>query len=89
MPISDLTEIEKNYIRNERSFKCKPGDRAYVFRKANDYENGWRYPWIREMDATIGNTGIILSAENDGHGILIDFGFDKFYYPYTCLNIIR
>lgn len=82
-------DIEKRYIRNERSFNCKPGDRATVFRKAGNFEHGWKCCWVREMDETIGKTGTVLSAENDGYGILIGFGSIKFRYPYTALNLVR
>lgn len=77
------------YIKHEKSFNVKPGDAVFIFRKAENFEGGWTCTWIDGMDNNIGKSGIVQENIPDGRGILIDTGQHSFYYPYTCLRIIR
>lgn len=62
-----------------------PNQKLFI-RQINQTTIGGSMPeWLID----IGKTGTVLSAENDGYGILIGFGSIKFRYPYTALNLVR
>lgn len=83
------------YIRNEKRFKARVGDRVFIFRKAKNYEYGWQTIWVDSMDQMVGKHGTIIEAgDKYGNGIIIEVdelpkNKNQAYFPYTCLNIIR
>ena len=92
MPPNRYPSVQETlqYIKHEKSFNVMPGDVVFIFRKAENFEGGWIYPWTDEMDSNIGKSGIVQENKPDGRGILIDTWQEAiFYYPYTCLRIIR
>ena len=89
MPFPTIVESQK-YAKRERSFNRKIGDIVHIFRRANSHEGGWLCSWVSEMDVTEGKYGIIVETGDDqGAGIKIRTDDGEFYYPYTCLRIIR
>jgi len=56
--------VENTFDINQRNCGIKVGDYVWVTRAAGDYENGWGYPWVRQMDALIGKRVRVISMES-------------------------
>jgi hypothetical protein len=99
MPNRPSEEEKAVYVKNQNAFRARTGDHVKIFRKADSFENGWDTTWEPGMDNAINRIGIIQKvADREAAGILIevpgvhrsDGRFDRcFFYPYTCLEIIR
>lgn len=97
MPVPHVSDVMKtnreNYIRHQKSFDVRVGDIVTVFRKPSLDE--WPWSWVSEMNGAIGKSGKVLEISEDGILIKIPgivgskYQQDAWYYPYTCLNIIR
>lgn len=84
---------KEEYIRHQKKFDVCVGDIVTIFRKP--YNNEWPYLWVPEMDNAIGKSGKVIDISEDGILIKIPgiagskYQQYAWYYPYTCLNIIR
>ncbi len=84
---------KEEYIRHQKKFDVRIGDIVTVFRKP--YKNEWPHLWTPEMDDAIGKSGKVIDISEDGILIKIpsilgsEYQQYAWYYPYTCLNIIR
>ena len=62
----------------------REGSRVYVYRKPENYEDGWRYRWIDSlMDKTVGKVANI--TEIHPCSLLVKVGDTVSYMPYTAL----
>lgn len=62
----------------------REGSRVYVYRKAENYEDGWRYWWIDcLMDEEVGKVANIM--EIHPCSLKVKVGDKTFYMPYTAL----
>lgn len=63
----------------------REGSRVYVYRKAENYEDGWRYWWIDcLMDEEVGKVANIM--EIHPCSLKVKVGDKTFYMPYTALT---
>jgi hypothetical protein len=68
--------LKKNDLRE--------GSRVYVYRKPENYEDGWRYAWIDSlMDKTVGKVANIM--EIHPCSLLVKVGDKTYYMPYTAM----
>jgi hypothetical protein len=93
--VSDIhSKRTLRFIKNQKAFNAHPGDYVEVFRKAESYEDGWMTCWVPPMDEAIGHIGVIPVMKFD-----LKFGLpviipevnhsQEYWYPYTCLKILR
>lgn len=62
----------------------REGSRVYVYRKAENYEDGWRYWWIDcLMDEEVGKVANIM--EIHPCSLKVKVGDKTFYMPYTAM----
>lgn len=82
----------EEYIRNQKHFKVSIGDTVTIFRKPSNDE--WDL-WNHEMDEAIGKSGTVIKVVDNGILVKIpgipgprkqEFSW---YYPYTCMRIVR
>lgn len=62
----------------------REGSRVYVYRKAENYEDGWRYWWIDcLMDEEVGKVANIVGIR--ASSLEVKVGDKTFYMPYTAM----
>ena len=82
----------EEYIRNQKYFKVSIGDKVTIFRKPT--ENEWDL-WDCEMDEAIGKSGTVIKVSDIGILVKIPgmpglrYQESSWYYPYTCMRIVR
>lgn len=85
------------YIKGQKAFGARPGDKVFIFRAAEDYTHGWNNTWVTYMNDAIGHYGTVLpdnNAKANELGILLDVPNMRVFhnecrFPYFCLQIKR
>ena len=63
----------------------REGSRVYVYRKPENYEDGWGYSWVELlMDKTVGKVANIM--EIGPYSLKVKVGDKTYYMPYTALR---
>ena len=81
----------EHYKEMQKKFEAKVGDKVYIFKTAERYENGWQNSWVAEMNLAVGHYGIV-KGRSDLHGIFVDVpevAERPLQYPYFVLRIKR
>jgi len=89
MVVVDGWMEEKEYKEKQADWlkanNLEEGSRVYVYRKPENYEDGWWYPWIESlMDKTVGKVANI--TEIHPCSLLVKVGDETYYMPYTALR---
>ena len=83
-----MEEKEMGYEEKQAEWlkmnNLREGSRVYVYRKAENYEDGWRYRWIDSlMDEKVGKVADIMGIHPCS--LLVEVGDMVSYMPYTAL----
>jgi hypothetical protein len=63
----------------------REGSRVYVYRKVEDYEDGWRYAWVDgPMDEMVGKVAYI--EEIHLSSLVVNVGVETCFMPYTAMR---
>jgi len=78
------------YLKQHEKSILRVRNRVRVTRIAEDYELGWDYPWVAEMDSTVGKIGTVL-RNDDVLGFQIKFPdmSRSYWYPFFVLKKVR
>jgi len=84
-----------SYLTGHKKCGIKVGDKVKVKCKAESYELGWCYPWVRDMDSAVGRVGIV-TIDNGEYGFVLKFRPTKskvnpigYSFPYFVLEKVK
>lgn len=85
MKIQPSNPSEEAYFRGHVSIGFKAGDKLLMFRKARDYEGGWKNVWMPGKDQFVGK--IVTISDDEGiMGFRIKECKNGYRYPYFILG---
>ena len=91
-----IRKKEPSYVERQAKWiadnDVKRGDKVWIVREADSYEDGWGCRWNPDMDKAVGNVGTVsdILSRSRGCGIEVDVpDVGPFLYPYFVLKKVK